>query len=120
MPTLATLRANLLATALGLLAAILLVITVVQTVRIEGLGIWPLKIPGLQDKYDTAILKVVEARRELDRISIAKNEQAKRAEGNIEKAERGNREADKQAERIEKAPLPGNCETPPEILGADL
>jgi predicted PurR-regulated permease PerM len=117
---LATLRANLAATALGILAVLFAIGFVVQTVRIEGFGIWPLKIPGLQDKYDTAVRKLVEARSELERISSRKNDQAERTGENIKKAETIRGEAEGRARKIEAAPLPGNCSTPPEILGADL
>jgi predicted PurR-regulated permease PerM len=120
MSFLATLRANLAATALGALAAILLVIAIVQTVRIEGFGSWPLKIPGLQDKYDNALRKLVEARAELERISSERNKQAETTDRNIRESEKRIQTSDKVAREIEAAPLPGNCATPPEILGADL
>jgi biopolymer transport protein ExbB/TolQ len=61
-----------------------------------------------------------ELRAELKAISTRKNEQKAETEKRVEQADKGNREADRQAERIEKAPLPGNCATPPEILGADI
>lgn len=102
------------------LATILLALLVVQTVRIEGIGIWPLKIPGLQDKYDTAIAKLVEARAELERISTKKNEQRDTTKGNVKQAETLRDKAEGEAEKIERAPTAKNCETPPEIMGADL
>jgi hypothetical protein len=102
------------------LPALLALALIVQTVRIEGFGIWPLRIVGLQEKYDVAIDKVREARAELKRISDARNEQAERSKDNIEQAERGNKEADDRARKIEEAPLPGQCATPREILESDL
>jgi hypothetical protein len=108
----ATLRANLLATVLGLAAVIFAVIAIVQSVEINGF-LW---IDGLKDKVEDC----ERDRNELRDISSKKREQAKRTEGNIEKAERGNKEADDRARKIEEAPLPGNCKTPPEIIGADI
>jgi hypothetical protein len=109
---LATLRANLLATVLGLAAVIFAVIAIVQSVEINGF-LW---IDGLKDKIEDC----ERDRNELRDISSKRNEQAKRTEGNIEQAERGNKEADDRARKIEEAPLPGNCKTPPEIIGADI
>ena len=95
------------------LAAIFLALFLVQTVRIEGIGIWPLKIPGLQDKYDTAVRKLSEARLELERISTAKNQQRETTKQNVEKAEKGDRKAREIADKIREAPIPeGNCSTP--------
>jgi hypothetical protein len=112
MPFFSDLRAMIFAG----IAALCLVIAVVQTVRIEGFGIWPLKIPGLQDKYDTAVAKLVEARAELKRISTAKNEQKIITVEKIREVEKIRRVAEKEAERIETAPLLGSCKTPKEIL----
>ncbi len=116
----ATLRANLLASALGLLCAILLVIAVVQTVRIDGFGIWPLKINGMKAKYETAIDKLAEARAELHRISTAKNEQQAETAKNTAKAKDRIVIVERDAKRVEAAPLPGQCRSPKEILEADL
>lgn len=113
-------RANLLVSALGILAAIMLVIAVVQTVRIEGFGIWPLKIAGLKAKYGTAVGELKEARAEMERISAAKNEQGRTTGRTIGEAEKGQRDADGRAERIEAAPTAPGCSTPPEIMGAAL
>jgi hypothetical protein len=108
----ATLRANLLATVLGLAAVIFAVIAIVQSVEINGF-LW---IDGLKDKVEDC----ERDRNELRDISSKKREQAKRTEGNIKEAERGNKEADDRARKIEEAPLPGNCKTPPEIIEADI
>ena len=99
------------------LPALLALSLIVQTVRIEGFGIWPLKIPGLQDKYDTAVRKLGEARAELERISTTKNEQRETTKQNVEKADKGDRKAREIADKIREAPIvPGKCETP----GLDL
>lgn len=116
MPFLSDIRAMLLA---GLFA-VTLAVSVVQTVRIEGFGIWPLKIHGLEDKYQAAINKLVAARAELKRISSAKNEQREETGKRIEEADNGIREADRRAREIEDAPTQPDCRTPPEIMGADL
>lgn len=112
MPILATLRANLLATVLGLAAAIFLVIAVVQSVEINGF-LW---VDGLKDRLEDC----QRDRNELRAISSKKNEQAKRTEGNIEQAERGNKEADDRARKIEAAPTAPDCKTPEQIMRADL
>ena len=62
-----------------------------------------------------------EARAELKRISDAKNEQKIITVERIKEAERGNRQADEIAKKIEQAPVePGACKTPDVILGADI
>jgi hypothetical protein len=57
---------------------------------------------------------------ELNRISTEKNEQKVRTERIVVEVEKERQGADKIAKRIEAAPLSGKCETPREILGADL
>lgn len=94
------------------LPALLAMALIAQTVRIEGFGIWPIRIVGLQEKYDLAIDKVREARADLKRISDAKDKQAKRTEDSIDRAERGERDAKPIADKIRSAPIPQNCETP--------
>lgn len=61
-----------------------------------------------------------ELRAELKAISDAKDKQREETKGYIDKAERGNREADKRAREIEEAPTQPDCKTPPEILRADI
>jgi hypothetical protein len=116
VPILATLRANLLACVLGLAAAIFLIIAIIQTIQLNGF-LW---IDGANDKVERLTIDNNELRAELKSISDRKNEQKAETGKRIEQAERGNEQADKRAERIEKAPLPGGCVTPPEIMGADL
>jgi hypothetical protein len=106
MPYLLLLRSHWKLVGIGLLCLAL----AVQTIRLGAAN----------NRADRIQIHLNEARAELKRISTAKNEQVDRTGENIEQAERGNREADKQAERIEKAPLPGNCATPKEILGSDI
>ena len=57
---------------------------------------------------------------ELHRISTVKNEQKAHTERVIVEVERERKDAERAAKRIEAAPLSGKCETPREILGADL
>jgi hypothetical protein len=85
-----------------------------------ALAVQTIRLGAANNRADRIQIHLNEARAELKRISNAKNEQAKRTEGNIEQAERGNKEADDRARKIEEAPLPGNCKTPPEIIGADI
>ncbi len=57
---------------------------------------------------------------ELQRISTAKDEQRVITRDRIVEVERMADNADRFADRIERAPLPGNCETPEAILGSDI
>ena len=112
--------ASALAFALRNWLPLVLLIALAQTVRIEGFGIWPLRIHGLADKYHGALAKLNEARAELDRISQKRDNQRAETDRNISKAVNHRIQADKVAERIEAAPLPGNCATPSEIMSAEL
>lgn len=58
---------------------------------------------------------------ELARISDTKNEQAEVTTKTIERVRIVEREAGRQAEKVENAPVtPGVCETPTAVLEADL
>lgn len=57
---------------------------------------------------------------ELKRISTAKNVQRDETARNIAKAKDRIVIVERDAKRIEAAPLPGNCRTPDAIMGADL
>ena len=59
-----------------------------------------------------------ELRAELKRISTEKNEQAERTKETIRYVDRIRKEADGVAEKIEAAPLPGQCRTPDELRSA--
>jgi hypothetical protein len=91
---------------LGFLALLL----AVQTVRLGH----------AENKVDKLRIDLNEARAELKRISTKKNEQAERTGGNIKKAEAQRDKAKVEAEKIEQAPTAPNCETPVEIMGADI
>jgi hypothetical protein len=69
------------------------------------------------DKWEAQSLKLSA---ELKRISTQKNEQKVRTERIIVEVEKEREGAERIAKRIEAAPLPGKCETPGEIMGADL
>jgi hypothetical protein len=116
MPILATLRANLLATALGLLAAILLVVSVVQTVRLSGF-LW---IDGALDKIETLTRDNNELRAELKAISDAKDKQRAETSKRIGQSEKQRQISDKVARGIEEAPVAPDCRTPDVILKADI
>jgi hypothetical protein len=89
---------------LGAFAAILLVITVVQTVRLNGF-LW---FDGALDKLEDC----ARDRNELRAISTKKNEQREKTGQNIGQAEKGEREAKPIADKIREAPIPPNCATP--------
>jgi hypothetical protein len=64
--------------------------------------------------------RVISLTAELKRISTVKNEQKIITQEKIKVVTRTIREAEKRAEKVEQAPLHGQCRTPPEILSADL
>lgn len=108
MPIIATLRTNLLACVLGLAAAVFLIISVVQSVEINGF-LW---IDGLKDKLEDCARDW----NELRAISTAKDEQKAETGRRVEQAEKNEREAKPIVDRIRAAPIPPNCATP----GLDL
>jgi hypothetical protein len=91
---------------LGLLCLLL----AVQTVRLGHRG----------NQLEREKIANNELRAELKRISTVKNEQVERTKETIRYVERIRKEADGVAEKIEAAPLPGNCTTPDAIMGADI
>jgi low affinity Fe/Cu permease len=105
-------RANLMACVLGLAAAIFLIISVAQSVQINGF-LW---IDGLKDELE----ECAKDRNELRAISSKKNEQVERTKETIRESEKQLQIADKIADRIEAAPTAPNCATPETIMGADL
>jgi cob(I)alamin adenosyltransferase len=64
--------------------------------------------------------RVISLTAELNRISTVKNEQKVVTQEKIKVVTRTIHEAEKRAEKVEQAPLPGQCRTPQEILSADL
>ena len=69
------------------------------------------------DKWEAQAQKLSRA---LKRMSDARDTQRETTRDNIAKADEGGKSADRIARRIEAAPLPGQCRTPPEILGSDI
>jgi hypothetical protein len=57
---------------------------------------------------------------ELNRLTSAKNTQRTITKTNIVTVTKRIHDAEERAKIVETAPLPGNCKTPPEIMGADL
>lgn len=68
-------------------------------------------------KLQAQIVKLTD---QINKITSAKSEQRTVTKTRIIEATRIVHDADKRAKVIESAPLPGNCKTPPQILGADL
>lgn len=104
----------------GWIAVALGALLLVQTARIEGFGIWPIKVPGLKAKLADARDDLASVRAELRAISDTRNEQAERTTRTIERTRVIYRDADVRARRVEEAPTAPNCETPPEIIGLDI
>ena len=69
------------------------------------------------DKVEAQLSKAVG---ELNRISTAKNEQKRETSDRIKVVTRTIREKEREAEKVEQAPLPGECQSPSEVLRADL
>jgi hypothetical protein len=57
---------------------------------------------------------------ELNRLTSAKNQQHTITKTNIVTVTKRIHDAEGRAKIVETAPLPGRCQTPPEVLGADL
>lgn len=69
------------------------------------------------DKWEAQAHKLSRA---LKRISEDKNRQHIETGRNISEAEKGRKGAETIAQRIENAPLPGQCRTPDAVRSADL
>lgn len=94
--------------AIGAIAAALLVITLVQTIRLHGF-LW---IPGALDRVEKLQRDNNELRFELNRISSRKNEQKRETANRIKEAEKSERDAKPIADKIREAPIPPDCATP--------
>ena len=92
------------------LFALLLLALAIQTVRLGHRA----------NQLEAERVNLREVRAELKAISDKRNEQKRETEKRIEQADKGNRDADQRAREIEEAPLPGDCATPPQVMGADL
>jgi hypothetical protein len=98
----------------GAAVVLLLVLALAwQTIRIEGLKVWPISHKGLK-------AELADANDKLKAISSKRDEQGKTTSRTITETKIIYRDAEKVAERIEKAPTALDCKTPGEIMGADL
>jgi hypothetical protein len=68
-------------------------------------------------KVEAQLSKVVE---KLNAISSKRDQQKQETAGRIKVVTRTIHDAEGRAEKVEKAPLPGLCKTPSEVLSADL
>jgi hypothetical protein len=100
----------------GVIIALLLVATVHESIALRGFLF-----------FDGALDNLEEARRDLNEARQAireAHEESLRLQGEVDrKLEQGrvNRDiADREAERIERAELPGDCRTPKAVLEADI
>lgn len=89
---------------------VLALIAAVQTVRVQSERRHSAKLQG----------QVVKLNAELRKLSDAKNKQQVITKERIIVAERKRKDADDRAKVIERAPVPPNCATKPEIMGADI
>jgi hypothetical protein len=85
-----------------------------------ALAVQTVRLGHAKNQIERREIDIRELRGELERLSAAKNKQAETTDRNIRESEKRIQISDKVAREIEAAPLPGNCATPPEILGADL
>ena len=85
-----------------------------------ALGVQTLRLNSAQDKAERFKAERNAARAELVAISTAKDEQKAETGRNIEKARKTEFDAKRVSDRIRNAPVIGKCETPKEILQADI
>jgi len=57
---------------------------------------------------------------QIESITSARDEQRKTSERTVERVVKGDPVVIRQAERVERSELPGNCRTPEPVMGADL
>ena len=85
-----------------------------------ALAVQTLRLDSAQERAKRFKAERDAARAELVAISTAKDEQKTETGRNIEKARSGESDARRVSDRIRNAPVSGKCETPKEILQADL
>jgi hypothetical protein len=85
-----------------------------------ALAVQTVRLGAAQNRIERERIANNELRAELKRISTVKNEQVERTKETIRYVERIRKEADGVAEKIEAAPLPGQCATPVAVMEADL
>ena len=83
-----------------------------------ALAVQTVRLGAAQNRIERERIANNELRAELKRISTVKNEQVERTKETIRYVERIRKEADGAAEKIEAAPLPGQCRTPDELRTA--
>ena len=100
-------------------------LTALRHWKLLGLGLLCLllaaqtvRLGAAHNKIERERIANNELRAELKRISTVKNEQVERTKETIRYVERIRKEADGVAEKIEAAPLPGQCRTPDELRTA--
>jgi type II secretory pathway pseudopilin PulG len=87
---------------------------------ILALGVQTLRLGNAQDKAERFKAERNAARAELVAISTAKDEQKAETGRNIVKARQSESDAKRVSDRIRNAPVSGKCETPKEIMGAEI
>lgn len=97
----------------GVIFLLILLALACQTIRIEGFKVWPISHKGLK-------AELADAKDKLSKLSSKKDEQKRTTDRTLTETRIIYRDAQKQAERIEKAPTAADCKTPGEIMGADL
>ncbi len=85
-----------------------------------AIAVQTVRLGAANNRADRAEFRLNEARAELRRISTKRDEQKAETTRNIDRADNHRIQADRIAERIEAAPVPGNCSTSPEIMSADI
>ena len=78
-----------------------------------ALAVQQVRIASRDNKIEALRIDNNELRAELKSISTAKNEQRETTKQNVEKADKGDKQAREIADKIREAPIvPGKCETP--------
>lgn len=81
-----------------------------------ALAVQTVRLGNAHNQIEKRDIRINELRAELKSISDARNEQKIVTVERIKEVVKLRRVAEKEAERIETAPLPGNCSTPKEIM----
>jgi hypothetical protein len=104
----------------GAIILALVAALVALSLFVWGFNIGPIGFDGLADKAERFKAERNAARAELVAISSAKDEQGETTGKNIVKARQSESDAKRVSDRIRNAPVSGKCETPKEIMGAEI
>ena len=97
-----------------IVAGLLALLLVVQTVRIEGFLVWPIGHKGLKAELNDMTADRDRLQGELDKLSTEMDEQRRISSRNLDQARQERQRAKVITRIIREAPNPANCGTPAE------